>query len=204
MLDEAGFPEASICASNDLDEYLLMDLKVQGAKINVWGVGTNLITSKDCPAFGGVYKLAAIMNERGEFVPKIKISENSAKITNPGNKTVYRIYDNETGKMKADLICFVGEQFDINKDLILFDPIDTWKKTTLEGGTYTMREILVPIFRKGECIYESPTVQEIAAYCKEEKETLWDETKRFFNPHKVYVDLSDKLYSVKRDLLSKL
>ena len=204
MLDEAGFPEASICASNDLDEYLLMDLKVQGAKINVWGVGTNLITSKDCPAFGGVYKLAAIMNDKGEFVPKIKISENTVKITNPGNKTVYRIYEKETGKMKADLICFVGEQFDTNKDLVLFDPIDTWKKTTLEGGTYTMREILVPIFRKGECIYKSPTVQEIAAYCKAEKETLWDETKRFFNPHKVYVDLSDKLYSVKRDLLSKM
>ena len=204
MLDEAGFPDASICASNDLDEYLLMDLKVQGAKINVWGIGTNLITSKDCPAFGGVYKLAAIMNERGEFVPKIKISENSAKITNPGNKTIYRIYDNETGKMKADLICFVGEQFDTNKDLVLFDPIDTWKKTILEGGTYTMREILVPIFRKGECIYKSPSVKEIAAYCREEKETLWDETKRFFNPHKVYVDLSDKLYSVKRELLSKV
>ena len=204
MLDEAGFPDAKITASNDLDEYLLMDLKVQGAKIDTWGVGTNLITSKDCPAFGGVYKLAAIMNEKGEFVPKIKISENTVKITNPGNKTIYRIYEKETGKMKADLICFVGEQYDTNKDLVLFDPIDTWKKTTLEGGTYTMREILVPIFRKGECIYKSPSVKEIAAYCKAEKETLWDETKRFFNPHKVYVDLSDKLYAVKRDLLSKL
>ena len=106
--------------------------------------------------------------------------------------------------MKADLICFVGEQFDTNKDLVLFDPIDTWKKTILEGGTYTMREILVPVFRKGECIYKSPTVKEIAEYCKAEKETLWDETKRFFNPHKVYVDLSDKLYSVKRELLSKV
>ena len=204
MLDEAGFPEASICASNDLDEYLLHDLKMQGAEINVWGVGTNLITSKDCPSFGGVYKLAGIMNEEGVFVPKIKISENTAKITNPGNKTIFRIYDKETGKIKADLIAFADETYDTNEDLLLFDPIDTWKKTKLAGGTYEMREILVPVFRKGECIYKSPSVPEIAEYCKKEKETLWDETKRLFYPHRVHVDLSRKLYDVKKSLLDSL
>ena len=204
MLDEAGFPDASICASNDLDEYLLHDLKVQGAAINSWGVGTNLITSKDCPSFGGVYKLAAIMDANGTFVPKIKISENTEKITNPGNKTIYRIYDKETGKIKADLICFAGEEYDTSKDLLLFDPIDTWKKTKLPGGSYTMREIMLPVFRKGECIYQSPSVPEIAAYCKEEKDTLWDETKRLFYPHKVHVDLSQKLYDVKKSLLDQI
>lgn len=204
MLDDAGFPEATICASNDLDEYLIHDLKVQGAEINVWGVGTNLITSKDCPSFGGVYKLAGIMNDEGDFIPKIKISENTEKITNPGNKTVYRIYDKDSGKIRADLICFANEMFDTSEDLLLFDPIDTWKKTKLPGGTYTMREILVPVFRKGECIYQSPSVMEIAQYCKAEKETLWDETKRLFYPHKVHVDLSQKLYDVKKSLLDKL
>lgn len=204
MLDDAGFPDATICASNDLDEYLLHDLKNQGAAINSWGVGTNLITSKDCPSFGGVYKLAAIMDDNGEFVPKIKISENTEKITNPGNKTIYRIYDKETGKMKADLICFVGEEYDTSEDLLLFDPIDTWKKTKLLGGTYTMREIMVPVFRKGECIYQSPSVTEIAQYCKQEKDTLWDETKRLFYPHKVHVDLSKKLYTVKKSLLDQM
>lgn len=204
MLDEAGFPEATICASNDLDEYLIHDLKVQGAEIDVWGVGTNLITSKDCPSFGGVYKLAGIMNDEGDFIPKIKISENTEKITNPGNKTVYRIYDKDSGKIRADLICFANEMFDTSEVLLLFDPIDTWKKTKLPGGSYTMREILVPVFRKGECIYQSPSVMEIAQYCKEEKETLWDETKRLFYPHKVHVDLSQKLYDVKKSLLDKL
>lgn len=204
MLDDAGFPEATICASNDLDEYLIHDLKVQGAEINVWGVGTNLITSKDCPSFGGVYKLAGIMNDEGDFIPKIKISENTEKITNPGNKTVYRIYDKDSGKIRADLICFANEMFDTAEDLLLFDPVDTWKKTKLPGGSYTMREILVPVFRKGECIYQSPSVMEIAQYCKEEKETLWDETKRLFYPHKVHVDLSQKLYDVKKSLLDKL
>ena len=204
MLDEAGFTDATICASNDLDEYLLHDLKMQGAAIDSWGVGTNLITSKDCPSFGGVYKLAAIQNEAGEFVPKIKISENTEKITNPGNKTVYRIYEKETGKIKADLISFADETFDENEDLLLFDPTDTWKKTKLIGGTYTVREILVPVFRNGECIYQSPSVREIAEYCKQEKETLWDETKRLFYPHRVYVDLSSKLYDVKKSLLDEM
>ena len=204
MLDEAGFPEATICASNDLDEFLLHDLKMQGAAIDSWGVGTNLITSKDCPSFGGVYKLAAIQNEEGEFVPKIKISENTEKITNPGNKTIYRIYEKASGKIKADLICFADEVIDPKQDLLLFDPMDTWKKTKLAGGTYNVREILLPIFKNGECLYKSPTLKEIAAYCREEKDTLWDETKRLFYPHRVYVDLSQKLYNVKQSLLDQM
>ena len=204
MLDEAGFPEATICASNDLDEFLLHDLKMQGAAIDSWGVGTNLITSKDCPSFGGVYKLAAIQNEKGEFVPKIKISENTEKITNPGNKTIYRIYEKASGKIKADLICFADEVIDPKQDLLLFDPMDTWKKTKLAGGTYTVREILLPIFKNGECLYKSPTLKEIAAYSREEKDTLWDETKRLFYPHRVYVDLSQKLYAVKQSLLDQM
>ena len=175
MLDEAGFPEA-----------------------------TNLITSKDCPSFGGVYKLAAIQNEEGEFVPKIKISENTEKITNPGNKTIYRIYEKASGKIKADLICFADEVIDPKQDLLLFDPMDTWKKTKLAGGTYNVREILLPIFKNGECLYKSPTLKEIAAYCREEKDTLWDETKRLFYPHRVYVDLSQKLYAVKQSLLDQM
>ena len=204
MLDEAGFPEATICASNDLDEFLLHDLKMQGAAIDSWGVGTNLITSKDCPSFGGVYKLAAIQNEEGEFVPKIKISENTEKITNPGNKTIYRIYEKASGKIKADLICFADEVIDPKQDLLLFDPMDTWKKTKLAGGTYNVREILLPIFKNGECLYKSPTLKEIAAYCREEEDTLWDETKRLFYPHRVYVDLSQKLYAVKQSLLDQM
>ena len=204
MLDEAGFPDASICASNDLDEYLLHDLKIQGAAINSWGVGTNLITSKDNPSFGGVYKLAAIQNEAGEFVPKIKISENTEKITNPGNKTILRLYYKTTAKVNAHLICFAGETFHTDEEPLLFDPIETWKKTKLAGGSYTMREILVPIFKNGECIYQSPSVKEIAEYCRQEKKTLWEETKRLFNPHQVYVDLSPKLYEVKRKLLEEM
>lgn len=204
LLDEAGFPDAFISASNDLDEYLIHDLKMQGAAITSWGVGTNLITSKDCPSFGGVYKLAAIQNETGDFIPKIKLSENTEKITNPGNKTIYRIYDKATGKVRADLICFADETFDTSEDLLLFDPVATWKKTRLKGDSYTMRELLVPVFINGECVYQSPTVMEISAYCRDEKKTLWDETKRLFNPHRVYVDLSDKLYRVKKELLDEM
>ncbi len=204
MLDDAGFPDATICASNDLDEYLLHDLKMQDAKINLWGVGTNLITSKDSPSFGGVYKLAAIADENGNFVPKIKLSENTEKMTNPGDKTIYRIYDKATGKIRADLICFVNETYDPNEDLLLFDPVDTWKKTLLPGGSYTMRELLEPVFKNGECIYDSPSVPAIADYCRQEKETLWDETKRLFNPHQIHVDLSQQLYDEKQSLLDQM
>lgn len=204
MLDEAGYPDAKIVASNDLDEYLIHDLKIQGAKIDSWGVGTNLITSKDSPSFGGVYKLAAIQNEAGEFVPIIKLSENTEKITNPGNKKIYRIYEKDTGKIKADYICFVDEVLDPEEDLLLFDPIETWKKTRLKGGTYIVRDLMVPVFINGECVYQSPSVMEIAAYCRQEKDTLWDETQRLFYPHNVYVDLSEKLYEVKKQLLNQM
>ena len=205
MLDDAGFKDAFISASSDLDEYLIESLKSQGAKITSWGVGTNLITSKDCPAFGGVYKLAAIQNEEtGEFIPKIKLSENTEKITNPGNKTIFRIYDKETGKIRADLIVLVGEVFDDSKDMIIFDPLETWKKTKIHGGTYILKELLVPVFQKGTCVYTSPSVMEIQAFCRQEMDTIWDETKRFVNPHEVYVDLSDKLYKIKAELLEKM
>jgi len=202
MLDAAGFPNAVISASNDLDEYLIDSLKVQGATINSWGVGTNLITAKDCPSFGGVYKLAAVKDKTtDEFIPKIKLSENAEKITNPGNKTIYRIYDKENGKIIADLICLVGEKFDTNNSLLLFDPQETWKKTLLAPGSYTMRELLVPVFLNGECVYESPKVMDIQKYCKEELDTLWDESKRLVNPHTVHVDLSNELWQTKQKLL---
>lgn len=202
MLDEAGFPDAVISASNDLDEYLINSLKMQGAAITSWGVGTNLITSKDNPSFGGVYKLAAIKDKKtGHFIPKIKLSENSEKVTNPGNKTIRRIYDKESGKIIADLICLVDEVFDENNSLLLFDPIETWKKTHLAPGSYTMREILVPVFKNGECIYHSPKVMEIREYCKKELNTLWDESKRLVNPHEIHVDLSNELWHMKNQLL---
>jgi nicotinate phosphoribosyltransferase len=202
MLDAAGFPEATICASSDLDEHLIASLLEQGARIDSWGVGTNLITSKDTPAFGGVYKLAAVEAD-GKFVPKIKLSENPVKITNPGNKTIYRIYDKETGKMKADLIALVGEQYDEQNPLQLFDPVSTWKKTLLRPGTYTMKEILIPIFQNGQCVYETPSVMEIRDFCKEQLETIWEETRRFVNPQEVYVDLSNELWHIKNSLLDR-
>lgn len=204
MLDDAGYYKAVIAASSDLDEYLIDSLKTQRAAISSWGVGTNLITSKDCPAFGGVYKLAAIMDENGEFIPKIKLSENTEKITNPGNKTVYRIYEKNSGKIKADLISLVDDKFKEDKNLMIFDPIETWKKTKLKAGTFTLREMLVPVFKAGECVYESPKVMDIRNYCIQELDTLWDETKRLINPHKVYVDLSDRLYKMKSELLDKM
>ena len=202
MLDEAGFTDAKIAASSDLDEYLISSLKAQGARIDSWGVGTNLITSKDTPAFGGVYKLAAIMGDDGNFVPKIKLSENSEKITNPGNKTIYRVYD-RNGMIVADLIALADEKIDGNQPLLLFDPVETWKKTLLKPGEYTLREILVPIFKSGQCIYKTPKVMDIQAYCKKEMATLWDESKRLVNPHQVHVDLSQRLYDVKKSLLDE-
>ena len=132
-----------------------------------------------------------------EFTPKIKLSENSEKVTNPGNKTIFRIYDKESGKIRADLICLAGEIFDESKDMIIFDPIETWKKTKIKGGTYTLRELLVPVFQRGACVYTSPSVMEIRDICTREKDTLWEESKRLVNPHEVYVDLSDKLYHIK-------
>ena len=204
MFDDAGFPDAVIAASNDLDEFLIDSLKTQGAKITSWGVGTHLITSKDCPSFGGVYKLAAIRDRNGNFIPKIKLSENSEKVTNPGNKTIYRVYEKESGKIKADLICLTEEHFDENETLLLFDPLEPWKKTHLEGGSYTLRELLVPVFLNGECVYTSPKTMEIREYCQKELDTLWEETRRLVNPHEVYVDLSQKLYDIKIDLLNQM
>ena len=204
MLDDAGFTDAVISASNDLDEYVIQSLKMQGAAITSWGVGTNLITAKDNPAFGGVYKLAAIQDEQGNFIPKIKLSENSEKVTNPGNKKIYRIYDKESGKIKADLICMDDETYTEDEPMRLFSPTEPWKKTTLAPGTYTLRELMVPVFKQGECVYESPKVMDIRAYCLQEQDTLWEETKRFVNPHKVYVDLSKKLYDTKISLLDKM
>ena len=201
MLDDAGFPDAIISASSDLDENLIDSLKAQGAAITSWGVGTNLITSKDCPAFGGVYKLAAIRQPDGSFLPKIKLSENTEKVTNPGNKKIIRIYEKDSHKIKADLITLVEETFDPEQDLTIFDPIETWKKTTLKGGTYEMREIMVPVFKDGVCVYESPAVMDIRQYAIEEQNTLWDESRRLINPHQVYVDLSDKLYAMKKQLI---
>lgn len=203
MLDAAGFPDAKITASSDLDEYLIDSLKTQGAKIDSWGVGTKLITSRDCPSFGGVYKLAAIRHD-GKFIPKIKLSENQWKITNPGNKKIYRVYEKETGKVKADLICLDEEVYTSDQPLLLFDPIATWKKTYLEPDTYTLRELLVPIFLSGKCVYTSPSVMDIRDYCLKEQDSLWDEARRLINPHIVYVDLSVKLYRMKTELLDSL
>ena len=203
MLDDAGFPDAVISASSDLDEFLIDSLKTQGAAITSWGVGTNLITSKDCPAFGGVYKLAAVRDESGQFVPKIKLSENTEKVTNPGNKKIIRIYEKDSHKIKADLITLVEESFDPSQDLVIFDPIETWKETRLLGGAYEMREIMVPVFLGGECVYTSPSVMEIRDYAAQELDTLWEESRRLMNPHQVYVDLSDKLFDMKKRLLNE-
>ena len=205
MLAAAGFDDATISASSDLDEYLIESLKAQDAKINSWGVGTRLITSNDNPAFGGVYKLAAAKNpETGEFVPKIKLSENTAKVTNPGNKTVYRIYSKSTGKIKADLICLADEKLNPDETMVVFDPVDTWKKTKILGGTYEVRELLVPVIKEGKRVYTSPSVMELRAICQQEQSTLWDESRRFSNPQKVYVDLSPKLYQVKKELIEEM
>ncbi|MFI3200483.1 MAG: nicotinate phosphoribosyltransferase [Eubacteriales bacterium] len=204
MLDQAGFHNAIISASNDLDEFLIDSLKAQGATINSWGVGTSMITSKGWPAFGGVYKLAATMNENKEFVPKIKLSENTEKVTNPSNKKIYRIYEKDTQKIKADLITLEEEQFSEKDPLLLFDPMEPWKKTTLEPNTYTLRELMKPIFLQGKCVYTSPSVMDIRTYCQEELNTLWDETRRFVNPHKIYVDLSKQLYDIKIHLLDQI
>lgn len=204
MLDDAGFKDATITASNDLDEFLIASLKMQGAEITNWGVGTNLITSKDCPSFGGVYKLAAIMEDGENFTPKIKLSDNSEKITNPGNKKIYRIYEKENNKIKADLICLENETFTENEDMHLFDPHEPWKKTVLKAGTFTLKEMLVKVFDNGQCVYHSDSVMKLRDFAISEMETLWEETKRFENPHQVYVDLSQKLYDIKISLLEKM
>ena len=201
MLDAAGFNDAIISASGDLDENLISQLKIQGAKITVWGVGTNLITSEDCPAFGGVYKLAAEINSGGKMIPKIKLSENPEKVTNPGDKKIFRIYDANNGKFKADLITLADEFPDASKDLTIFDPLATWKSMRLYAGQYMIRELLTPVFIQGKCVYEKPSVSDIQAYCGKETDSLWDEHKRLSNPQTAYVDLSQDLYDLKQKLI---
>ena len=205
MFDEAGFSDVTIAASNDLDENLISSLKLQGAAVNSWGVGTNLITSKDSPSFGGVYKLAAIQDqETGEYIPKIKISENSEKITNPGDKVIYRIYDKESGKIFADLIALSDEVYDETKDLLLFDPVETWKKTLMKAGEYVMEPLMIPVYKDGRCVYKDrPSVMELQQICRRDMDRLWDEAKRLVNPHHVHVDLSRKLWDLKQRLLDE-
>ena len=200
MLDDAGLPNCKITASNALDEHLIRDLVMQGAQIDTFGVGERLITSKSEPVFGGVYKLAAVENNKGEIIPKIKVSENTEKITNPGFKCVYRYYDKDSGKALADELCLRDEKIDFTKPHDIFDPNATWKVKTLEN--YTVRELLEPIFKNGELVYKLPELKDIQTYCKEQQDTLWDEVKRFENPHKYYVDLSWNLWTLKRDLLA--
>ena len=200
MLDDAGLTQCTITASNSLDENLIRDLMMQGAQIDTFGVGERLITSASSPVFGGVYKLVAVEDESGEIVPKIKVSENTAKITNPHFKKVYRYYDRESGKALADELCVYDETVSDSTPHTIFDPNAAWKTKTLTD--FTARELLVPVFKNGECVYDLPSIDEIAAYCKEQVDLLWDEVKRFENPHTYYVDLSRKLYDIKNILLS--
>ena len=204
MLDDAGFPQARITCSNDLDEHLITSLFEQGACIDSFGVGTHLITAKDNPSFGGVYKLAAVQGKDGSFIPKIKLSENTEKITNPGNKKIYRVYEKDSHKIKADLICFVDETFTEDKPLLLFDPLEPWKKTVMEPGTFTLREMLEPVYLGGRSVYTFRKTMDIRDYCLKEQDTLWEESRRLTNPHQVYVDLSQKLYDTKLQLLDQM
>ena len=193
-----GFSEAKIVVSNSLDEYIIRDIISQGAEIDAFGVGERLITAKSDPVFGGVYKLVA-KEKNGIIEPKIKISENPEKITNPHFKKVYRIYDNESGKAAADLLCVYDETIDESKPLEIFDPQNTWKRKTFTN--YHLRTLLEPIFRNGKRVYTSPSAAEIRAYCAEQTDKLWDEVKRFENPHEYYVDLSQKLWDIKQKML---
>lgn len=199
MLDEAGWTECQISVSNALDEYLIENLLHQGAKIDMFGVGERLITAKSEPVFGGVYKLVAVERDDGAIVPKIKISENIGKITNPHFKKLYRFYGNDTGKAIADYMCLHDETVDDSGEMEIFDPEATWKTKTVYN--FTARELLVPIFKSGELVYQCPDLQQVRKYCLEQVDTLWDEVKRFDNPHNYYVDLSQKLWNIKNDLL---
>lgn len=201
LLDAAGFSDCKIVASNSLDEYIIRDLLTQGAKIDSFGVGERLITSKSEPVFGGVYKLSAVEDSEGHVIPKIKVSENAAKITNPHFKKVYRLFERASGKAISDLVCVHDEVLNPNQPLELFDPEATWKRKTL--ADYTYRELLVPIFQGGKLVYQSPSMEAIRAWCAKELALMWDEVKRFENPHNYYVDLSQKLWNIKQDLLKK-
>ena len=201
MLDEAGLPTCKITASNALDEHLIMDLMMQGAKIDTFGVGERLITSKSDPVFGGVYKLVAVETEDGTIAPKIKVSENTSKITNPHFKRLLRYYDRESGKALADEICLRDEPIPQGEPHRIFDPNAVWKTKTLTN--YRVRELQVPVFQQGKLVYELPDLGQIREYCKQELDTLWDEVKRFENPHTYYVDLSQGLWDVKQRLLAE-
>ena len=199
MLDEAGWTECAISVSNSLDEYIIRDILRQGAKIDMFGVGERLITARSEPVFGGVYKLAAVEEPDGTIVPKIKISENVVKITNPHYKKLYRFYAKDTGKAIADYLTVYDEVVDDSKDMTIFDPDATWK--TKKVYNFTARELQVPVFKSGELVYKLPSLEEIRAYCLAQVDTLWDEVKRFDNPQTYYVDLSQKLWDIKYDLL---
>ncbi len=200
MLDDAGFPDCKITASNSLDEYIIRDTLSQGAKIDSFGVGERLITSKSEPVFGGVYKLAAV-EKNGKIIPKIKISENTEKITNPGFKQVYRLFSNESGKAIADVITLFGEEIDNTKPYEIFDPEHTWKRKVITN--FTAEKLTTQIYSSGKKVYESPDVHQIKNHCKKEIDRLWDEVLRFEYPHKYYVDLSQSLWDVKNNLLKK-
>jgi len=201
MLDEAGWTECQISVSNSLDEYIIRDILRQGAQIDLFGVGERLITARSEPVFGGVYKLVAVEREDGTIQPKIKISENVGKITNPHFKKLYRFYGNDTGKAIADYLCVYDETVDDSGEFEIFDPDATWK--TKRVYDFTAKELQVPIFLNGELVYECPTLEEVRAYCLAQVDTLWDEVKRFDNPHTYYVDLSRKLWDIKYGLLKK-
>jgi nicotinate phosphoribosyltransferase len=200
ILDENGLQDCAIVVSNSLDEYLIRDIIMEGAKVDSFGVGERLITAKSEPVFGGVYKLAAV-EQNGKLVPKMKISENVGKITNPCFKHVYRLYDNETHKAIADVLTLEGEPVPNKDGYEIFDPNAIWKKKWLTN--FEAKDLLVQIFDKGECVYESPTLDEIRAYCQDQLETLWGETLRFENPQTYYVDLSKQLWSIKQEILNK-
>ena len=202
MLDDAGLFQCKIVASNALDEYLIADLIRQGAQIDSFGVGERLITSKSEPVFGAVYKLCAVKEAGGEITPKIKLSENTAKITNPHIKKVFRFYDNKTGKALADEICLESEPDTFGEEHTVFDRNDVWKTKTLKD--FTARALLLPIFINGECVYTSPALLQIKDYCQKQIDTLWDEVLRFENPHEYYVDLSKQLWSIKNEMLGNL
>ena len=201
MLDAAGWTECQISASNSLDEYIIQDLLLQGAKIDVFGVGERMITARSEPVFGGVYKLAAVEDARGRIIPKIKVSENLGKITIPHFKKVYRIFDKATGKAEADYITVYDEQVSETEPLELFDPMATWKRKTYTD--FTAVPLQVPVFSGGKLVYQLPSLTEIQAYCRRQVDMLWDSVKRFENPHTYYVDLSQKLFDIKQDLLCR-
>ena len=201
MLDEAGWTNCTITVSNSLDEYLIQDLWLQDAKIDAFGVGERLITARSEPVFGGVYKLVAVEDDAGNIIPKIKISENVGKITTPHFKKLWRFYGRDTGKAIADYLSVYDETVDDSGTKMIFDPEATWKRK--EVYDFFARELLVPIYQGGKLVYKRPTIEEIKAYCAAQVDTLWDEVKRFDNPHDYYVDLSEKLYNIKMELLNE-